>query len=40
MLYFATRQKARIFAKATNKTVRDFGAESVNRWAVAVIKRG
>ena len=40
MLYFATRQKARVFAKSANKKLLDLGAGSIKRWAVVVIKRG
>ena len=37
MLYFKTRYLARAFAARSGRKVKDFGADSVKRWAVAVL---
>ncbi len=37
MIYFATRQDARLFANKTNRKVSDNGKESAKRWGVRII---
>lgn len=37
MLYFKSREAARSFARKAGKKVKDLGAGSPKRWAVAVL---
>ena len=37
-LFFATRTKARTFAQASGRKVKDNGAQAAKRWSVVVKK--